>query len=195
MLPDASKVGEGRINPRGIACLYLATKMETAALESRPLIGSYVSIAHFRTERELRIVDCSEKLVGNLERIFKRTWTPEEIEKQVWTDINNAFSAPVERSDDVLTYVPTQIIAEAFKAQGFDGVAYKSGYGEDGFNVAVFDVAAAKLTSCGLYRIAKMRAELDQADNPYEVREDGIYRAKITAVRPLSANEETKPTD
>lgn len=167
MIPNAKFVGDGRVNAKGIVCLYLATNEETAALEVRPLIGSYVSIAQFRITRDLRIVDCSEKLIGNLERYFKKDWKPDEIEQQVWTDINDAFSAPVERSDAGLTYVPTQIIAETLRLKGYDGIAYKSSYGENGFNVALFDVDAADLRSCGLHRVGKMQVKLDMADNPY----------------------------
>jgi len=173
MIPDPKFVGDGRVNAKGIACLYLATKEETAALEVRPLIGSYVSIARFQIVRDLRIVDCSEKLVGDLARYFKKDWTPEEIERQVWTDINDAFSAPVERSDGGLTYIPTQIIAETLRLQGCDGIAYKSGYGEDGYNVALFDVAAAELRSCGLHRVGKMSLALNMAGNPYHVTDAG----------------------
>jgi RES domain len=189
MVPDPNLVGDGRVNAKGIACLYLSTKEETAALEVRPLIGSHVSIGVFRIMRDLRIVDCSEKLIGNLARYTKDAWTEEEIELQVWTDINNAFSAPVERSDAGLTYVPTQIIAETFRLQGYDGIAYKSGYGEDGYNVALFDVAVAKLKMCGLHRVDKMTVKLGMADNPYYVTEEGAARNKIVAVYPVAPEE------
>jgi hypothetical protein len=184
MIPDPQFVGDGRVNAKGIACLYLATKEETAALEVRPLIGSYVSIAQFRIVRDLRIVDCSEKLVGNLSRYFKKQWAPDEIEQQVWTDINDAFSAPVERTDGGLTYVPTQIIAETLRLKGYDGVAYKSGYGEDGYNIALFDVAAAELRSCGLHRVGQMSLSLKMEDNPYFVTETGLARNEIVDIMP-----------
>ena len=51
MKPVPEKATDGRVNPRGIACLYLATKKDTAVLEVRPLIGSYVSVAQFKVMR------------------------------------------------------------------------------------------------------------------------------------------------
>ena len=189
MIPNAQFVGDGRVNAKGIVCLYLATNEETAALEVRPLVGSYVSIAQFRIVRNLRIVDCSEKLVGNFTGYFKNDWTAAEIEHQVWADINDAFSAPIERSDGGLTYVPTQIIAETLRLHGYDGIAYKSGYGEEGFNVALFDTTAAELKMCGLHGVAKMKVELSMADNPYYVTGQGTFRNKIAAVYPLSDSE------
>lgn len=189
MFPNPALVGDGRVNAKGIACLYLSTKEETAALEVRPLIGSHVSIGVFRIKRDLQIVDCSEKLIGPFARLTQEAWSHEDVERQVWTDVNNAFSAPVERSDAGLTYVPTQIIAETLRLKGFDGVAYKSGYGEDGFNVALFDTEAAELKMCGLHRVAKMTVDLSMADNPYYVTKDGTFRNEITAVYPVPDSE------
>lgn len=188
MIPDPNLVGEGRVNAKGIACLYLSTKETTAALEVRPLIGSHVSIGVFRIKRDLRIVDCSEALIGTFARFKEGEWAEEDIERQVWTDINNAFSAPIERSDAGLTYVPTQIIAETLRLQGYDGVAYKSGYGEDGYNVALFDIEAAELAMCGLHRVSKMTAELLMADNPYYVSKEASEQNKTEVVPPLKAS-------
>ncbi len=69
-----------------------------------------------------------------------------------------------------MDYVPTQIIAETFKLNGFDGVAYKSSYGEDGFNVALFDLTVADLINCGLYRIDDVSVKISEQDNPYFIK-------------------------
>ena len=162
MKPCAEKGSDGRVNPRGITCLYLATKQETAVLEVRPLIGSYVSVAQFKVLKDLRLVDCSAQEIGNLEFVFKKDWTPEDTEKQVWSDINRAFSEPVERGDNSLDYIPTQIIAETLKLSGFNGIVYKSSYGENGFNVALFDVDAADLINLDLHQIKDVSVTLSQ---------------------------------
>lgn len=171
MKPVADKVGDGRVNAKGILCLYLATKEMTAALEVRPLIGSYISMGAFTLARDVRIVDCSEKLVGNLFRFKEDIWTSEDIEKQVWTDINMAFSEPTERTDGALDYVPTQIIAEHLKRQSYDGIGYKSGFGGEGFNVALFDIEDAMLRSCGLHRVKDVTISLQRADDDYFVHD------------------------
>jgi hypothetical protein len=59
MKPIPDKATDGRANPRGIPCLYLATKKDTAVLEVRPLIGSYVSVAQFAVMRELHLARSS----------------------------------------------------------------------------------------------------------------------------------------
>jgi RES domain len=170
MKPVPERATDGRANPRGIACLYLASHKETAALEVRPLIGSYVSVAQFKVLRDIRVVDCSRDTMDIPARWLRETpWTPEDVEKAVWSDINDAFSEPVERGDSSLDYVPTQILAEAFKRHGFDGVAYKSSYGEAGFNVALFDIASADLINCSLYRIKDVTLVMNEEGDGYFV--------------------------
>ncbi|MEX6396516.1 RES family NAD+ phosphorylase [Providencia hangzhouensis] len=62
--------------------------------------------------------------------------TAQQKEKAVWTDIDNAFSTPVTRSDDKANYAPTQILAELFRSAGYDAIAYKSHFGDEGYNIA-----------------------------------------------------------
>jgi hypothetical protein len=153
---------DGRVNPRGIACLYLATCKKTATLEVRPLIGSYVSLGQFKVLRDIRVVDCTLGMDIDAKRRRKTRTTPEDPETTVWLAINDAFSKPVERGDSSLDYVPTQILAETFKRHEFDGVAYKSSYGEEGLNVALFDIDAADLVEPPtLYRIKDVSIEME----------------------------------
>jgi hypothetical protein len=72
-------------------------------------------------------------------------------------------------SDDIADYVPTQIVAELFKANNFDGVAYRSSLG-DGHNVALFDLDMAELVSCFLFQVKSIRFEFQESANPYIVR-------------------------
>lgn len=59
MKPNAELAGDGRVSPKGIPCLYLATTKEAAMSEVRPWVGSYISLAQFKIMRELTVVDCS----------------------------------------------------------------------------------------------------------------------------------------
>ncbi len=172
MKPDPEKISDGRANTLGIAVLYLASRLETAILEVRPLIGSYVSVAQFRTTRELKLVDCSQKEIGNL-AFLDDNISAEDTEKVVWSDINSAFSEPVERGDESFEYIPTQILAETFKSLGYDGVGYKSGYGENGFNVALFDLTSADLITCTLYRVKDVSVTASEQPERYNVKHPG----------------------
>lgn len=158
MIPQPDRANEGRVNPKGIPCLYLSTDRDTAMAETRPWIGSYVTVARFSVIRDLTVVDCSamETLDGwKLDLFFGAPEPePDKREECVWGDINRAFSQPITRTDDVAEYVPTQVLAEAFRMSmfGYDGIVYGSKVGT-GKSIAVFDLAAAKLASRHLFKV------------------------------------------
>jgi RES domain-containing protein len=169
MKPILGRAQEGRINPKGIPCLYLATTLETAISEVRPWIDSLVSVAQFRMMRPLRVVDCSvHQAQRSLVFFFKEPSTADR-EQAVWAHIDRAFSEPTTRSEDAADYVATQILAELFRREGYDGVAYKSAFGEQGFNIALFDLGAAELLNCGLYKIDGLEYRFKESDQPYFV--------------------------
>jgi hypothetical protein len=156
MVPTAEHAADGRVSPRGIPCLYLASSMKTAVAEVRPWVGSYVSLAQFKLLRTCKVVDCrstkSDKLDGE--------------ETQIWSDIAFAFSEPVSPEEPHLEYVPTQILAETFRAEGFDGILYESLLSK-GTNLALFDTSCAELINCGLHKVRGVSFDFDLTDNPY----------------------------
>jgi len=94
------------------------------------------------------------------------------------------------REDDRAGYAPTQIIAEAFREHGYDGIIYGSGFGEKGMNVVLFDTSAAEITSCEIHEIRNVTLDHCEIDNPYfvERQADGstaLVRNVITAVGPI----------
>lgn len=169
MKPVQYAASEGRANPKGIPYLYFATDKETAMSEVRPWIGSNISVGQFKTVRELRLIDCS---VQNAKE-FVYFEEPGEKKKElaVWAHIDSAFSEPVTLSDKSSDYVPTQIIAELFKSEGFDGVVYKSAL-SDGFNLVLFDINAANIVNCFLYKAKGIKFSFSEFANPYFIRSD-----------------------
>lgn len=170
MVPDATKVRDGRANPRGIAYLYLSTSKETAMHEVRPWAGSVLSTAVFQTTKEQKLVDFSilsgeEHPPISLPQLFEKP-TEDQIKKDVWISIDNAFSKPVSNNEDPTKYIPTQIIAELVKRDGYDGIAYKSVF-SNGFNIVLFDVNAASLISCAMYNATDVNISF--------CKENGIY--------------------
>lgn len=155
MKPISAWQSEGRANPRGIPYLYLATTRETALAEVRPWIGSKVSVAQFRVARDLDVIDCSrdhskDKLLALLDKTRTR-------QDGIWIAIDQAFATPVTKGEETRDYIPTQIIAEMFKRQGFDGIVYKSLLSDDGFNIALFNLNDAELASCALYTATSLK--------------------------------------
>lgn len=175
MKPPPDRAAEGRANPKGISMLYLSNRKQTAISETRPWIGSLVSCAKFVLNRDVKVIDFSV-YHGTGYTIFFEEPNDKEKEKAVWSDIDNAFSMPVTLDDRVADYAPTQIIAELFKKEGYDGVAYKSAFGSDGYNIALFDLDDVRLESCNLYEVKAAQFEIAAIDNPYWIAEDGKVR-------------------
>lgn len=171
MKPLPDKAWDGRANPRGIPCLYLATSKETAMSEVRPWIGSYVSVGQFRTCRDLSVIDCARHH-GGVPLYLGEPDEPEPEDRTdiVWKHIDLAFAEPMTRSDDNADYAPTQILAELFKRADFGGLVYRSNFGA-GSNLALFNINDADLINCGLYKVEKMQASFRQTDQFYHVAE------------------------
>ncbi|MCS6095446.1 RES family NAD+ phosphorylase [Shewanella baltica] len=156
---------EGRANPKGIPCLYVASTKETAMSEIRPWLGSIISVAKFSNTQELRVIDFS-KYHG--ERFPFYIEEPDDDKKQqaVWWHIDNAFSEPVTNSDSKSDYTPTQIIAELIKSLGYDGIAFKSSLG-NGHNLALFDLDSAHFQSCSLSKADKVEFSFSGVSTPF----------------------------
>ena len=156
MVPTAEHSTDGRVSPRGILCLYLASNMKTALAEVRPWVGAYVSLAQFKLVRRCKVVDCRSTTGGKLDKD----------QAKIWSDIASAFSKPVSPEEPHLGYVPTQILAETFRSEGFDGILYDSLLSK-GTNIALFDTASGELMNCGLHKVRTVSFEFELSDNPY----------------------------
>jgi hypothetical protein len=173
--PKPELVSDGRVNPRGIAYLYLASSIDTAISEVRPWMGEGISVAYFRTTRAFSLVDLSKNhgkwgmsLLMFPQRFGDEPVSAEFINQYVWTEVDNAFSRPVSRSDSASSYAPTQILAEALKEEGYDGVIYKSSFGgEKGYNVALFDGSDTVIVKCALHRVKAISFEHEEDGNPW----------------------------
>jgi hypothetical protein len=188
MFPLRDRATEGRVNPKGIPCLYVASDRHTAMAEARPWIGSLVSVALLRTRKQLRIVDCTK----GAERlpIFLEEPSAEKRAEAVWCHIARAFREPTSRDDNLADYAATQITAETFRAEGFDGLGYRSAFGSDRFNVALFDLDTTELLMCSLYEIQDVELKHDEKANPYYVQQDAqgkptLVKNVITEFRPI----------
>jgi len=164
MKPLESQASEGRVNPKGIPCLYLSTDKETAMSEVRPWMDSLTSVGKFKILKDLKLVDCSVK-DKNTKFYFDE---PDENErkKSVMSDIDEAFTRPITNNDNMAEYAPTQVLGELFKVNGFDGIVYSSALNK-GKNIALFDVNNAKQLNCFLFRVNSISFEFSEAANPY----------------------------
>jgi hypothetical protein len=167
MKPLRDRASDGRVNPRGIPCLYTATHAETAAAEIRPWIGAYVSVAQMRIVRDVTVVNCTSDDQRTM--VYLSEPSVAEREAAVWRDIDRAFAQPVDRDDLLAEYIPTQVIAEMFRGQGLDGVAYRSSLGA-GHNIALFDVDAADVINYTVHEVREIQLDVPEVTNRRYVR-------------------------
>jgi hypothetical protein len=128
----------------------MATDAETAMMETRPWAGSVLTVSQLILMKQVTVVDCTLPATFDL-----KSQTQEQLEDNSWYVLNEAFSLPVFQAEDVADYAPTQYVAEAFRAAGYDGIMYTSQVG-NGKNVALFDVHAAEVASRQLRRSKKL---------------------------------------
>jgi hypothetical protein len=168
MKPIPFQGSEGRANPKGISYLYLSNDESTALAELRPHLGVRLSSAQFEANKELKLLDCYS--VNNFHSyvscIFSPPTTQNEIANAIWSRINEAFTKPVTNTDQRSDYVPTQILAEFFKAEGFDGICFKSSLGP-GHNFILFRPDDAKLVSCKVMETKSIYFEFEECGNQY----------------------------
>lgn len=171
MKPIPHKGKEGRANPKGISYLYLSSDENTALAELRPHLGQYISSAQFQIKRTLRVVDCYSvpRHYSYVECIFNPPVSQEEIGNAVWSMINEAFTKPVRNADDASDYVPTQILAEFFKSEGFDGICFKSSLGK-GYNFVLFNLSDAELKTCTVMETKSVVYDFAECANRYCVQ-------------------------
>ena len=158
--PDLSRAS--RIGVTGIPVLYLSSDKDTAMSEVRPWKNQPVTLAKCHPTKDLNIVDCQQTGLDGTIADLDKLWPPasslmpkeiipdSEQEVRAWAWIDYAFSEPVSQLDPPLEYIPTQVIAEFFKTEGYDGIKYRSSVAL-GYNVALFDVNAAKILETMLY--------------------------------------------
>ncbi len=166
MKPQRDRAKEGRVNPKGIPCLYLCTDQETAIAEVRPAQGQLVSVGYFKILKDCKLA--SFTVERNRHVIYLNEPPADKVDDIVLGDLTYAFSRPVTPDDQIADYAPTQVIAEYVRHLGYDGVYYRSNLGP-GMNIALFDVDAAALKACDLITINDIKYSFSQADNTYFV--------------------------
>ncbi|WP_433965484.1 RES family NAD+ phosphorylase [Tunturiibacter gelidiferens] len=172
MKPLRDRAYEGRVNPKGVPCLYMATDAVTAMMETRPWAGSVLTVSQLVLLKQVTVVDCTLPATFDLD-----SHTQEQLESNSWYVLNEAFSMPVFQAEDVADYAPTQYIAEAFRAAGYGGIMYTSQVG-DGKNVALFDVHAAEVASRQLRRAKKLSFTFAKVGAVFY---EGQYREQLLA--------------
>jgi hypothetical protein len=106
-------------------------------------------------KRDLNVIDCSKHHAKDaLMSVILDNKRPRE--DGIWVAIDRAFATPVSKDDESRDYIPTQIIAELFKSEGYDGIVYKSLLSDDGYNLALFNLDDASVVHCALFKVGSI---------------------------------------
>jgi hypothetical protein len=170
MVPLPKSAKEGRVNPKGIPCLYLADNPTTAMAECRPWMGANLSVGHFRTIRDLKLIDCDSAnatiSIGDMDREYQPHFEP-----FIWRMLSDAYSEPVTDSDLTAEYAVTQVLSELFQSIGFDGIKYRSVVGEGGFSFALFNISDAQLYRCAVHDVTAIHHTFSDEKRPYTIND------------------------
>lgn len=169
MKPLREGAREGRVNPKGIPCLYVASTRSTAVAEVRPWVAASISLGEFCLARDIRAINCS--ILHNVMEHFPfylEEPSAAEKERSVWSHIDQAFSWPIQDDDRTANYAPTQVLAELFSTLGYEAIIYKSRLGS-GLNIALFDLDAAKLRRCELIDVTEVSYSMSSPSKWYQL--------------------------
>lgn len=129
--PPPTKATPGRLNRDGVSFLYLSTDEATAAAEVRPHPGHRVSLASFRSLKELRLADFSAIDIAD----FSRSDAALEIFHLGHT-ISREISLPI-TPEERHKYSVTQLLADIVRQHGYEGIQFPSSVAP-GANICVF---------------------------------------------------------
>lgn len=148
--PPETLVGNGRANPVGIPCLYVASDAATAVAEIRPHKGEIVCVAEFEIRVPLNLVDLRDP---------RRKISPFSLDEErlqmvhrnmdYLCRLGSELTMPILPRAAHLDYLPSQYLCEFIKSlkydeginEGiykYDGVIYNSAMGL-GVNYAIFN--------------------------------------------------------
>ena len=159
MTPSLNMNSEGRANPYNITMMYLASSEETAIAEVRPDVGFPVTVGEFKVVKELKLVDFVS-LRPSWSWYYKLT----DDDENLWLNLSNDYSRPLYKEEQQINYLQTQVIAEYFKDQGFDGLIYQSQFkaqkisskGEDiAKNFVIFDLKTVECIKTEVWKISE----------------------------------------
>jgi hypothetical protein len=134
----------GRMNPQGISMFYLSFNKRTCVTELRPPIGSSVVIAGFKLKKDIKVLDISLLAKGiRPNSYFDPNLSAVKEKITFLSSIEAEMTRPIFPGNELLDYLPTQVIAEYLSTQfhaKLDGIVLRSAQsaGKTGKNLILF---------------------------------------------------------
>lgn len=140
--PPDDVASPGRANSKGQSCLYLCSNRKTTVKEIRARAFDYVTIATFRLNRDVIVLDLSSIVHSSPFYYSGMNKIAYLVNENNLRQIQDDMAKPMSRLDSELDYLPTQYISDFAKFLGYDGVKYFSTFDKTSYNVALFDSKA-----------------------------------------------------
>ena len=166
---------EGRANRAGVSFLYCATDEYTAISEVRPHPSDIVSIAKFTAKSNLKLFDLSYPHFINYyhcETSLKKLRTYATIAK-----IFNVATPPSQKG----RYLVTQLIANAIRQLGYDGIIFSSTVGT-GKNIVIFTPEKASVVEGSEY-VVNIRSVSYKYEKEGVIGKDDTYEIYMDDLR------------
>ena len=128
MIPNLSFCGKGRFHRKDEPGFYFAAEVKTAVKEMRPRRGLELSVAHFSPKRTLQLIHIKS---GNWSRADKMkeamggAFSEQKMDEKIRNAVYGWCSYPITEMIKN-EYVPSQLIAERLRDEGYDGIVYDS---------------------------------------------------------------------
>ena len=121
--PSIFIASPGRNNTNGQSYLYLAEDEYTACCEVKPTLHALISVAKFRLQSEMNIInfDIDQKIIGAQQ--FERDFNMNPA--RFFTIVMQLFASPVTSIEE---YTITQLISNQIRKAGLDGICYRSAF-------------------------------------------------------------------
>lgn len=111
-----------RMSPKGISYTYLSTEIKTCLMECKTHIHDITLIGKFKVRKPLRILNLEVKEYP-YNNLFSGHFDREKEDIGYFIE---RYSSEISKQEHDYEYLPTQVIAEYIRLQGYDGIAYSS---------------------------------------------------------------------
>jgi len=121
------KAGHNRFSPSGIPYVYLSEDDKTIIKEIRANVGDRVGIAKFQIDN-LNLVDLRKNTLDLISKdLFNEKCTAQlKCSANTISDFLIDITKPINKEDNHLEYIPTQIVSEYIWSLGYDGFIFDS---------------------------------------------------------------------
>lgn len=136
--------GHNRFSPSGISYIYLAYDEKTGISEVYDVDKDLYAVGKFSLENDLRLLNLKQ---DNFERLSTTYTNPFDDRFESYFNCSigalqlfiKSIQQPINNDEKSLEYLPTQILAEYIRLQGYDGFIFDSTKNDDGVNIVLFE--------------------------------------------------------